>query len=76
MEIIDISTIVNIILGILSAIFGGKWILGKKLLKEISKALAVTSNAIADNTITRKELQDMQDKWNDVIETAKKLTGS
>lgn len=70
---IDISIIISLVLLGLSLVLGGKWLSAKKFLKEVAEALTVTSKAIEDDKITRKELKDLMKEWNDVIEAAKSI---
>lgn len=66
MEILE--GIIALILGILTTYFGGKWNKGKKVLKEFSEAVAKVSEAIADNKVTREELQEINKEFQDVYE--------
>ncbi len=70
---IDISIIISLVLLVLSLVLGGKWLSAKKFLKEVAEALTVTSKAIEDDQITRKELKDLIKEWNEVIEAAKSI---
>lgn len=66
MEII--SGILNLILVLLTTYVGKKYSKGKKVLKEFGEAVAKVSEAIADNKITREELQQINDEFQDVYE--------
>lgn len=63
-----VEGIIAMILAVLTTYFGKKYNKGKKVLKEFSEAVAKVSEAIADDKITRAELQEINKEFQDVYE--------
>jgi len=76
MEPVTIITIVStVVLGILTAIFGGKVKKGKGVLKEAQEFIGVIREAIEDNNVTNEEVKAILAEYEDLEVSIKALTG-
>lgn len=75
-----IAYVLSILLGIISAIFGEKYVKFKQKFADseqvtikLAAALKATSDAIEDDKITPEEQKAIVDHWKDLINEAKRL---
>lgn len=68
-----ISYIATIILGVLAAIFGKKWVHGKSITTKFAFAIKELTDAIQDDRISQEEAERIVEAWKDVIKEAKDL---
>jgi len=65
---VDLSTIINVVLVVVTAVFGSIWAIVKSKLTQALNLLKVVVDAVDDNNVTKDEL-------NAIIAAAKKLIG-
>lgn len=63
----DWQTILNIVLGVVSTIGGGYWLLSKRKLGQVLELLGVTVRALDDNKISPREVEEIQAKYKALI---------
>ena len=67
--------IASAILAVIGVVLTIKWRNAKLLVKELAEFLTNLSEVIADDKVTKEELQQLLKEAKDVIEAARKLAG-
>lgn len=67
--------ILAIVMTVMTIVTGSRWKHFKAVVKELAEALTVTSDALADDKITKTERGKIAKEWADVIAAGKKLIG-
>ena len=64
---IDLSTIINLVLGVIVLVGGTLLLNGKTKLKQLIAALTAISNAVEDNKVTSEEEKEIVAKFKALI---------
>lgn len=82
MENLDLGTIISIAFAGLTTLFGGVWLKTKgkikqvlSLVKEIYEAAEKLENALSDDKLTKKEIEEIKKEFTDVKDEFKALIG-
>jgi len=67
--------IASAVLAVIGVVLTIKWRNAKLLVKELAEFLTNLSEVIADDKVTKEELQQLLKEAKDVIEAARKLAG-